>query len=122
MKKRPHSPTAALPSKRSRKPIGFRLARPSPMNSQPSALSNSSLFITLSQPDERRVTVASQPRIIASTSSPSMTTSTSANVSEPEIMTESTAELEPTPEPQFVKPKRNRKTKNAVFIPPISYA
>jgi hypothetical protein len=52
-----------------------------------------------------------------------MMTSTSASVSEPEIMTESTAELElTTPEPQVVKPKRNRKTKNAVFISPKSYA
>jgi hypothetical protein len=55
----------------------------------------------------------------ASVSEPEIMT---ASVSEPEIMTESTAELEPTPEPQFVKPKRNRKTKNAVFISPKSYA
>jgi hypothetical protein len=122
MTKRPHSPGAALPPKRSRKPSGFRVARPPPTNSQPSTLSNSSLFITVSQPDERRVTVTTQSRIIASTSSPSTATSTSANVSEPEIVTESTAEVEPTPEPQFVKPKRKRKTKNTVFIRLISDA
>lgn len=122
MTKRPHSPGAALPPKRSRKPSGFCIAQPPPTNSQPSTLSNSSLFITVSQPDEQRVTVTTQSRIIASTSSPSTTTSTSANVSEPEIVTESTAEVEPTPEPQFVKLKRKRKRKNTVFIRLISDA
>ena len=122
MTKRPHSPGAALPPKRSRKPSGFRVARPPPTNSQRSTLSNSSLFVTVSQPDERRGTVSTQSRVISSTSSPSTTTSTSANVSEPEIVTESTAEFEPTPEPQFVKPKRKRKTKNTVFICLISGA
>ena len=123
MTKRPHSPGAALPPKRSRKPSGFRIARPPPTSSQPSTLSNSSLFVTVSQPDDRRGTVITQPRIIASTSSPSTTTSTSsANVSKPEIVTESTAEFGPTPEPPAVKPKRKRKTKNTVFIRLISGA
>ena len=52
-----------------------------------------------------------------------MTTLTSsANVSEPEIVTESTAEFGPMPEPPAVKPKRKRKTKNTVFIRLISGA
>ena len=123
MTKRPRSPSAPLPPKRSRKPSGFHLARPPPTtSSQPSASSSSSVFMTVSQPDERRATLIAQSRFIASTSGPSTIPSTSANVSEPEITTESAinadAELEPTPEPQ-VKSKRKRKTKNVVCIPLI---
>ena len=49
MAKCPHSPIVAPPPKCSRKPTGFRVARPPPNNSQSSF---SSIFVTVSQPDE----------------------------------------------------------------------
>ena len=121
MTKRQHSPSAAPRPKRSRKPTGFRVARPPPTNSQQassSASSSSSLFVTVSQPDERRVTLKAQSRLIPSTSGPSTSPSISDDTPEPENENESIpqADIEPPPEPQPVKPKRIRKTKNTVCI------
>jgi len=123
MTKCQRSPSAAPLPKRSRKPTGFRVARPPPTNSQrqASTSSSSSLFVTVSQPDEQCVTLKAQSRLIPSTSGPSTTPSISDNTPEPEIENEGTsqADIEPTPDSQPVKPKRKRKTKNTVWIPLI---
>jgi hypothetical protein len=116
MTKRSSSPNAAPPPKRSRKPAGFRVARPPPTDSQQS--SNSSLFITVCQPDERRVTLKAQTRVLASTPDPS---TISTNNPEPEVeqwndSLNSGADAVPTTEPELVKPKRQRKTRNTVRI------
>jgi hypothetical protein len=122
MTKRQHSPSAAPRPKRSRKPTRFRVARPPPTNSQQassSASSSSSLFVTVSQPDKRRVTLKAQSQLIPSTSGPSISSSISNNTPEPEPFEhESTpqTDIEPAPEPLPVKPKRKRKTKNMVCI------
>jgi len=124
MTKHPSSPNAAPPPKRSRKPAGFRVARPRPTDSQQSS-SNPSLFITVSQPDERRVTLRAQTRVLSSTPDTSTSTSsTSTNDPEPEVeqsndSANSGADTVPTTEttePELVKPKRKRRTKNAVCI------
>jgi hypothetical protein len=117
MTKRPNSPNAAPPPKRSRKPAGFRVARRPPTNSQtPSGSSaNSSLFITVSQPDERRVTLEANSRVISSASTQSQPPSISPEAEQWNDSTcNSGAEIGPPPEQEPVKPKRKRKTKNTV--------
>jgi len=111
MTKRQHSPSAAPWPKRSRIPTGFRVAQPPPTNSQQASSSASlslSLFVTVSQPDERRVTLKAQSRLIPSTSGPSTSPSISDDTPEPENENESIpqADIEPPPEPQPMKPKR----------------
>lgn len=59
-----------LPKRSRRKPAGFRLARPAPDPTQPPS-SNTSLFITVSQPDERRGILQAQNRVLFSTPVPS---------------------------------------------------
>jgi hypothetical protein len=115
MTKRPNSPNfTAPPPKRSRKPAGFRVARRPPTNSQtPSA--NSSLFVTVSQPDERRVTLEANSRVISSASIQSQPPSISPEAEQCNDSTcNSGAEIGPPPEQEPVKPKRKRKTKNTV--------
>ena len=58
-----------LPKRPRRKPAGFRLARPAP---DPAPSSNTSLFVTVSQPDERRGILQAQNRVLFSTPVPSV--------------------------------------------------
>ena len=116
MTKRSSSLNAAPPPKCSRKPTGFCVAQPPPTNSQQS--SNSSLFITICQPDERRVTLKAQTWVLAST--PDLST-ISTNNPEPEVEQWNDslnlgADAVPTTEPELMKPKRQRKTRNTVHI------
>jgi hypothetical protein len=72
MSKRTNSSNEIPPPKRPRKPAGFRLARPAPVSSQPSNSSiSTSLFITVSQPEERCGTLQVQNRLLTSTQGPS---------------------------------------------------
>ena len=59
-----------LPKRSHRKPAGFRLARPAPDPAQPPS-SNTSLFIMVSQPDERCGILQAQNRVLFSTPVPS---------------------------------------------------
>ena len=117
MAKRPSSPNAGHPPKRSHKLAGFRVARPPPSGSQHSSSSNSSLFITV-KPHERCGILNTQTRVFSSTPDPSTSPSISTNDPEPEVEQYDSVDLGadtgPTPEPEPDKPKRKRKTKNAV--------
>ena len=114
MTKRPNSPNAAPPPKHSHKPAGFRIARHPLTNSQtPSA--NSSLFVTVSQPDERRVTLEANSWVISSASTQPQPPSISPEAEQWNDSTcNSGAEIEPPPEQEPAKPKRKRKRKNTV--------
>jgi hypothetical protein len=129
MSKRPGSATEANPPKRTRKPAGFRAARAT------SALQansfNSTLFVTVTQPNERGGTLKAQSRIFSDApeppapssnpapSSPSSTPATHPNLPEPAIDTQhddALDTLDPLAEIEVSdpKPKRKRYTKNAV--------
>jgi len=110
MAKRPHSPAVAPPPKCSRKPPGFRVARPPPNNSDQASSSSNSLFITVSQPDEQRGTLKAQTRVLSSAPGPS-TPSISANTPQPEVEQWDESTLTSGAE---TGPKRKRKTKNSV--------
>lgn len=116
MTKRPNSPNAAPPPKRSRPPAGFHVARHPPTSSQPSTPSaNSSVFVTVSQPDERRGTLAANTRVISSTQAQAPSPSISAKAEQwNDNAVNSGADIGPPAEQEPVKPKRKRKTKNAV--------
>jgi hypothetical protein len=115
MTKRPNSPNAAPPPKRSRKPAGFRVAQRPPTDSLTPSSTNSSLFITLSQPDKRRVTLEANTQVISSASTQPQSPSISLDVEQRNDSTcDSSAEIGPLPEQEPVKPKRKRKTKNTV--------
>jgi hypothetical protein len=118
MAKRPSSPNSGHPPKRSRKPPGFRVARPAPSESQLSSSSKSSLFITV-KPHERRGILNAQTRVFSSTPDPDPSTSLSISTNdEPEVEQHDFVNLDadtgPTPEPELDKQKRERKTNNAV--------
>jgi len=115
MTKCPNSPNTAPPPKCSRKPAGFRVAQRPPTNSQTPSSANSSLFITVSQPDERRVTLEANSQVISSASTQSQPPSVSPETEQWNDSTcNSGAEIGPPPEQEPVKPKRKRKTKNTV--------
>ena len=114
MTKCPNSPNAAPPPKRSRKPAGFCIARRPPINTQtPSA--NSSIFVTVSQLDKQHVTLEANIQVISSASTQSQPPSNSPEAGQWNDSTcNSGTETGPPPEQEPVKPKRKRKTKNAV--------
>ena len=116
MPKHSSSPNAVPPPKCSCKPAGFHVAQPPPTDSQQS--SNSSLFITVCQPDERRVTLKAQTQVLASTPDPS---TISTNNPEPEVeqwndSLNSGADAVPTTEPELVKPKRQKNKKYSAYF------
>lgn len=112
---------------------GFRRARPAPSSSQPTdPSSNTSLFITVSQPDERRGILQARHRVLPSTSGPSVVPTPDLSTSflsyASDSQTTESVDLNsgiqdnPAPqEQQTVKPKRKRNTTNAVcYYLPIS--
>lgn len=118
-----------LPKRSHRQPAGFRLARPPPdasQASQPTSSSDTSLFVTVSQPDERRNVLQAQNRVLFSTPGPSVvpTPDSSTPSSNPPSESHTTASVEQYSEPQDEpapqeqqqtgKPKRKRNTTNAV--------
>jgi hypothetical protein len=119
MPKRPNPSNEVPLPRRSRRPAGFRLARPTSDLAQPS---NSSLFITVHE--ERRGGLKAHPRLLSSTPDPSTRASTPTKQSDnPETVehtyddnADSLAQDEPTPQVEDcgAKPKRKRHTKNAV--------
>ena len=114
MTKRPISPNAAPPPKRSRKPAGFRLARRPPTNSQTPSSTNTSLFVTVSQPDEQRVTLEASNRVISSAQSQPSISAEAEQWNDSTGISGADSEIGPPPEQEPMKPKRKRKTKNAV--------
>lgn len=123
MSKRPGSATEANPPKRTRNPAGFRAARStSALQANPS---NSTLFVTVSQPNERRGILKAQTRIFHNSPEPpasSSTLATPSNAPEPAVDTQLDDILDPSPESPSVvdvpdpNPKRKRNTKNAVSL------
>lgn len=133
MSKRTKSSNEVPPAKRSRKAPGFRLARSAPISSESqltTSRSSTSLFVTVSQSDERPGTLQVQNRVLASTLGPSTSSSSSTSsldaqlprIVEPntEIQDEPIIQDKPIPQvqQQTVKPKRKRNTTNAVRCPP----
>ena len=131
MSKRSNTSKEALPAKRTRLALGFRLARPPPQAtpSQPTHPGNTSLFITVNQPDERRGILQAQHRVLSSTfGDPAETSTPNSPVPPPPPTLEDSAlpfELiddtqNPTvPQEELtVKPKRKRYTTNAVSLVP----
>jgi hypothetical protein len=133
MTKRTDASNEVPPAKRSRRAPGFHLARPAPIpsESQPSSSSTTSLFVTVSQSDERPGTLTAQNRVLTSTHGPSTSSSTSPSSLEAllpqaiepdtEIQDEPIIQGDPIPQvqqPDTVKPKRKRNTTNAVCYPP----
>ena len=117
MSKRPAIPSTDATGtplvKRTRRQPGFRLARPAPV--QPSSSSNSSLFVTVRQPDEQRGILQAQNRILSSIPDPSISTQ---DISPPSLSLEydtpqDVEDVESNVEIQD-KPKRKRYTTNAV--------
>lgn len=121
MSKRSNDSKEAPPAKRYRKPAGFRLARPCPSQPSTSLSSNTSVFVTVSQPDERRGALQAQTRILPShqgSSVPTIDPTTSSTSSPPPVEPVTGSSVEHTPpeqdSEQTVKPKRKRYTTNAV--------
>jgi hypothetical protein len=123
MSKRPGSTTEANPSKRARKPAGFRAARS--ISTLQTNTSNSSLFVTVTQPNERRGILKARTRIFHNSPEPpasSSTPDTHSNAPKPAVDTQYDDISDPLPEsPSVVEvpdpnPKRKRHTKNAVSI------
>ena len=113
MTKCPNLSNTAPPPKCTWKPAGFRIAQ-QPINSQtPSA--NSFIFITVSQPDEQRVTLEANSQLISSASTQSQPPSISPEAEQWNDSTcNSGTKTGPTPEQEPVKPKKKRKRKNVV--------
>ena len=134
MLKRTNSSNEVPPAKRSRRLAGFHLARTASASvSSQSSSGSTSLFITVSQSDERCGILRAQNRVLASAHGPS--TSPSSLSLEPHSqlpIDPSTAEIQDDPIPQdepihqeqqqTVKPKRKRNTTNAVCSPPNFHA
>lgn len=128
MSKRTNSSNEIPPPKRSRKPAGFRLARPPPVSSQPSntnSSSGTSLFVTVNQPEEGRGTLQAQNRLLTSTQGPSTSPSPEFHA---QLPIEPSTEFQDSDEPiqnqdeqiqqQTDKPKRKRYMTNAVCYNP----
>ena len=114
MSKRSNTLKEALPVKRTRLAPGFRLARPpQATRSQPTQPVNTSLFVTVNQPDERRGVLQAQHRVLSLTSGPPADTS---NVEDSASLLEVIDDQNPTgpQEEPTVKPKRKRYTTTAV--------
>ena len=129
MSKRTNSSNEVPPPKRSRRPAGFHLARPVPVSMQPStSTSSTSLFVTVSQPDEQHGILEAQNRVLTSTQTNQDLSTSSSPMSHAQLPIEPNTELLDEPiqiqdEPlqsEKVKPKRKRDTTNAVsYILPI---
>jgi hypothetical protein len=126
MSKRTNSSDEVPPAKRSRRPAGFRLTRTAPVPSQPSSSANSSLFVTITQPDKRRGILQAQNRVLPSTHGRTSSSSSSPSPSEAQLPIEpiepnteipDEPELIPQAQQQTVKPKRKRNMTNAVHYP-----
>lgn len=114
-----------LPKRSRRKPAGFRLARPAP---ESTASSNTSLFVTVTQPDQRRGILQAENRVLFSMPVPSVvdTPNTSTQpLTLPPDSPGTTESVEPYNDPQNIEPgspeqlqtskiKRKRNTTNAV--------
>ena len=131
MSKRTNSTIEIPPAKRSRRPAGFRVARPPPVSLQPSASTSTSrsLFVTVNQPDEQRGGVLeAQNRVLTSTQSSSTSPSQESHVQLPivpntefqdtQIQDEPIPIHEPIVQQQTGKPKRKRNMTNAVCYCP----
>jgi len=126
MSKRSNDSKDVLPAKRSRRPAGFRFARPPPGSSQPSASSssNTSVFVTVSQPHEQRGNLQAETRVLSSQQGSTAVPDASLSSSTPESQTPPPVELDnwshgeppaaPSVQEETVKPKRKRYTTNAV--------
>ena len=103
------------PAKQYCKPAGFRLARPGPSQPSTSLSSNTSVFVTVSQPDEWRGTLQAQTRVLPSQQVPTIdpTTPSSSSPLPVEPVDGSPVGHAP-PEEETVKPKRKRYTMNTV--------
>src|ERR1700678_162164 len=114
MSKRPSSADERPLAKRSRRPPrGFRMAWPAPGSSQPSlgSPSNTSLFVTVTRPDEQRGILEVQNRILSLVPDPP-----TEDISSPSLSSEYDTSLPVTVEPNTEiqdKPKRKRNTTNA---------
>ena len=121
------------PAKCSCRMPGFHLAWSAPISSESqltTSRTSTSLFVTVSQSDERPGTVQAQNRLlpsshgpfIASSSSPSSLEAQLPQVTEPstEIQDEPIIQDKPIPQVQqeMIKPKRKRNITNAVCCPP----
>ena len=130
MSKRTNSPIEIPPAKRSRRPAGFRVARPLPVSSQPGTSSSTSrsLFVTVNHPDEQRGILEAQNRVLTSTIS---TQGSSTSPSQESLLIEPNTEFQDIPQIQdesipiheplqqeTVKPKRKRNLTNAVCYCP----
>jgi hypothetical protein len=123
MSKRSSSLNEVPPAKRSRRAAGFRLARAGPVSAEPSTSSSStSLFVTVSQPQEGRGTLQAQNRVLPSTQDSSATSSKVTNA-QPVFDRDTEAYHDETiqnPEDpllqQTPKPKRKRNMTNAVCV------
>lgn len=129
MSKRINSSIEIPPAKRSRRPAGFRVARPPPVSSQPSTSTSRSLFVTVNQPDEQRGTLEAQNRVLTSTTSTQGSSTLPSQESHAQLPIEPNTEFQDIPqiqdEPiqqQTVKPKRKRNMTNAVCYCPIFLA
>ena len=125
MSKRSNTLKEAHPVKRTRLALGFWLAHPpQTTHSQPTQPGNTSLFVTVNQPDERCGILQAQHRVLSSTSGPPAETSTSksphppppANFEDSVPPLEAINDQDPTgpQEEPTVKPKRKRYTTTAV--------
>jgi hypothetical protein len=124
MSKRTNSSTEIPPPKRSRRPAGFRVARPAPVSSQPSSSTIRSLFVTVNQPDEQRGNLEAQNRVLLTSTASTQGSSTSpSQESHVQLPTEPNTEFQDIPQIQdepipihepTVKPKRKRNMTNAV--------
>jgi hypothetical protein len=88
MSKRTNSLTEIPPPKRSRRPAGFRVARPAPVSLQPST-SSTSLFVTVNQPDNQRGIFEAQSRVLTSTTSTQGSSTSPSQKSHVQLPTES---------------------------------
>ena len=119
MSKRTNSSSEVPPAKCSRRPAGFHQTRTAPVPaSQPTSSANTSLFVTISQPDKQRGILQAQNRVLTSTHGP---TTSSSSSSEAQLPIEPNTEIRDKPIPQAqqptVKPKRKRNMTNAVGYP-----
>ena len=113
MSKRPGSSTESNAPKRQRRRAGFRAARPPPALSGASSSSNTALFVTVTQADERRSGLTGQSRALPNTYEPSASitpSEASELVLQPQLEDPS-ALMEDVP---VAKSKRKRLTRNAV--------
>jgi hypothetical protein len=123
MSKRSSSLNEVPPAKRSRRPAGFRLARAGPVSAEPSTSSSStSLFVTVSQPEERRGTLQAENRVLPSTQDSSATSSEVTNAQaafdrDIEAYHDETIQIQEDPLlQQTPKAKRKRNMTNAVCV------